>query len=104
MGTWRRNLSLVSAFLYYWPTLLALVSRAAPSSVNATMMGIAFMSMFVANVLIGWLGGYYEQLRPAEFWALHAAIGASGGILVLLFGRRISRALQPAVKLPKPPG
>jgi hypothetical protein len=23
----------------YWPTLLALVSRAAPASVNATMMG-----------------------------------------------------------------
>jgi POT family proton-dependent oligopeptide transporter len=41
------------AFLYYWPTLLALVSRAAPARVNATMMGIAFMSLFLANVLIG---------------------------------------------------
>ncbi len=81
------------AFLYYWPTLLALVSRAAPARVNATMMGIAFMSMFVANILIGWLGGYYEKLHPAQFWALHAAIGASGGILVLLFGRRLSHAL-----------
>ena len=86
------------AFLYYWPTLLALVSRAAPASVNATMMGIAFMSMFVANILIGWLGGYYEKLRPAEFWAMHAAIGASGGILVLLFGRQLSRAIGERTK------
>ena len=33
------------AFLYYWPTLLALVSGAAPASVNATMMGLEFMSL-----------------------------------------------------------
>src|SRR6266550_1516345 len=37
------------AFLYYWPTLLALVSRAAPAKVNATMMGLTFMSLFIAN-------------------------------------------------------
>jgi len=32
------------AFLYYWPTLLALVSRAAPPKANATMMGVALGS------------------------------------------------------------
>jgi len=81
------------AFLYYWPTLLALVSRAAPATVNATMMGVAFMSLFVANNLIGWIGGFYEKMDPAEFWALHAAIGAMGGVLVMLFGGRLSRTL-----------
>jgi len=29
------------AFLYYWPTLLALVSRAAPAKLNATLLGHA---------------------------------------------------------------
>lgn len=82
------------AFLYYWPTLLALVSRTAPAKANATLMGIAYMSLFVSNTLIGWLGGFYEQLRPATFWAMHAAIAASGGLLIVLFGRRLSRALQ----------
>lgn len=88
------------AFLYHWPTLLALVSRAAPASVNATMMGVAFMSLFVANNLIGWIGGFYEKMSPAEFWALHAAIGATG-VLVMLFGGRLSRApaSQPAQPL-----
>ena len=82
------------SFLYYWPTLLALVSRAAPAKVNATLMGLAFMSLFVSNNLIGWIGGFYEKMRPAEFWAMHAAIAAGGGLLVVLFGRRLSRALN----------
>jgi POT family proton-dependent oligopeptide transporter len=83
------------SFLYYWPTLLALVSRAAPAKVNATLMGLAFMSLFISNNLIGWIGGFYEKMRPAEFWAMHAAIAAGGGLLVVLFGRRLSRALHP---------
>jgi POT family proton-dependent oligopeptide transporter len=83
------------SFLYYWPTLLALVSRAAPAKVNATMMGIVFMSLFVSNNLIGWIGGFYERMSPTAFWSMHAAIGAMGGILVMLFGRRLSPVLQP---------
>ena len=83
------------SFLYYWPTLLALVSRTAPAKVNATLMGFAFMSLFVSNNLIGWIGGFYGTMHPAEFWAMHAAIGAGGGLLVLSFGRRLSRALRP---------
>ena len=83
------------SFLYYWPTLLALVSRAAPAKVNATLMGLAFMSLFVSNNLIGWLGGFYEKMTPAQFWAMHAAIAAGGGLLVMLFGRYLSRVLHP---------
>src|ERR1700736_2034894 len=84
------------SFLYYWPTLLALVSRAAPAKVNATLMGLAFMSLFISNNLIGWIGGFYEKVTPAQFWAMHAAIAAGGGLLVVLFGRRLSRALNPS--------
>jgi proton-dependent oligopeptide transporter, POT family len=83
------------AFLYYWPTLLALVSRAAPANMNATLMGLAFMSLFVSNNVIGWIGGFYEKMSPAAFWTLHAAIAAGGGLLVVLFGRRLGRVLQP---------
>jgi POT family proton-dependent oligopeptide transporter len=82
------------AFLYYWPTLLALVSRAAPARANATMMGIAFLSLFISNNLIGWIGRFYEQMSPTSFWVMHAAIAATGGLLVLLFGRRLGRALD----------
>jgi POT family proton-dependent oligopeptide transporter len=83
------------AFIYYWPTLLALVSRAAPAKINATMMGIAFLTLFVANNLIGWIGTFYEQMSPLAFWLMHAGIAASGGVLVLLFGPVLRRVLEP---------
>ena len=89
------------SFLYYWPTLLALVSRAAPAKVNATLMGLAFMSLFISNNLIGWIGGFYEKMTPVQFWTMHAAIAASGGLLVVLFGRPLGRALHPARRVDK---
>ncbi len=91
------------AFLYYWPTLLALVSRAAPAQVNATMMGFAFMSLFVANNLIGWIGGFYEKMTPVAFWSMHAAIGAMGGVLVMLFGGALKRVLAGGANQPLRP-
>ncbi|MEO6968212.1 MAG: peptide MFS transporter [Rhodanobacteraceae bacterium] len=81
------------AFLYYWPTLLALVSRAAPASVKATMMGAVFLTLFVSNTIIGWLGGFYEHMTPAGFWAMHAGIAATGGVLAFGLKRPLMRAL-----------
>jgi len=88
------------AFLYYWPTLLALVSRTAPAKVNATMMGLAFMTLALANNLVGWIGGFYEAMTPVTFWTMHAAIGATGGMLVMLFGRRLSRTFETSLDEP----
>jgi POT family proton-dependent oligopeptide transporter len=80
-------------FLYYWPTLLALVSRATPHRLKATMMGAVFLSLFVSNNIIGWIGGFYEQMSPAGFWGMHAAIAATGGVLALLLKRWLDREL-----------
>jgi POT family proton-dependent oligopeptide transporter len=41
-----------------------------------------------------WIGGFYERMSPAVFWALHAAIAATGGLAVALFGRRLSCVLE----------
>lgn len=82
------------AFLWYWPTVLALVSRAAPAPVNSTMMGVAFLTLFIASNVMGWLGGFYQSMEPAAFWAMHAGIAAAGGVAILLFGRGLSRALK----------
>jgi len=82
-------------FMYFWPPLLALVSRCAPPKINATMMGSSFLVLFVGNNLIGWIGTFYEQVTPAAFWGLHAAIGAAGGLLAFVFGRTFGRILEP---------
>jgi POT family proton-dependent oligopeptide transporter len=83
------------AFLYYWPPLLALVSRTAPASINATMVSGAYLALFLGNILMGWVGSYYERMSPAEFWMLDAGIAAIGALLILLFGRKLDRALGP---------
>jgi POT family proton-dependent oligopeptide transporter len=82
------------SFIHYWPALLALVSRAAPARVNSTLMGLVFVNLFVANILVGWIGGHYERLSPMSFWAAHAVIGVAGALLVMLFGRGLDRALR----------
>jgi len=82
------------AFLYYWPTLLALVSRAAPPGLKATLMGVVFLTLFVSNILLGWLGGMYEHLGPATFWAIEASIGAAGGVLALVLNKPLTRQLE----------
>ena len=82
------------AFLYCWPPLLALVSRAAPEHVNATMMGVAFLALFVANVLLGWIGTFYEAMGPVPFWTLNTAISGTGMALALILGPILMRALD----------
>ncbi len=82
-------------FLYYWPTLLTLVSQSAPRQVNATLMGTAFLSLFASNLIIGQIGGLYSTMSPVGFWLLQAAISGGGVVAVLLLGRALTRALEP---------
>ena len=84
------------AFLYYWPTLLALVSRAAPASVKGTLMGAVFLSLFVSNALVGWLGGFYERLGPTGFWALHMGIALAGAVLASVLARPLGKVFEAA--------
>jgi POT family proton-dependent oligopeptide transporter len=79
------------AFLYYWPTLLALVSREAPPRVRATLMGTVFLSLALANVLLGWVGSLYGRMTPLQFWALEAGVAAVGGVLAMLLTRPLER-------------
>ena len=39
---------------------------------------------------------FSEKMTPAQFWTLDAGISAMGAVLVLLFGRRLNRALEPS--------
>ena len=83
------------AFIWYWPVLLALISLAAPPKVNSTLMGASFMSLFVGSVIMGWVGSFYDQMSPAAFWTVDAAIGFAGALLVLLLAPTLKRALEP---------
>jgi POT family proton-dependent oligopeptide transporter len=90
------DLLLGIAFLYYWPPILALVSRAAPPQLKSTLMGSAFLTLFVGNLFVGWIGGFYEHMTPAAFWGLQVAIGLAGAALALLLKRPLEKLLLPA--------
>jgi POT family proton-dependent oligopeptide transporter len=82
-----------SAYLFTMPILLALVSRSAPPALAATLMGIAYAGLFVANVTIGWMGRFYEPLGPVVFWLLQAGIAAVGVGAALLLRRPLTTIL-----------
>jgi len=87
-----------TAFMYYWPITLAAVSKAAPAKVNSTMMGVAFFSLFIGSVAMGWVGSFYNEMSHIAFWTLDAAIGLAGALIAWLLRRPLERrlAIQPS--------
>lgn len=82
-------------FAFYWPTMLALFSRAAPAQVNSTMMGALFLSIFIGNLAVGMLAGLWEKMTHASFFALHSALAFGAFALMLLVSRPLGRLLAP---------
>lgn len=72
------------AWMYYWRTTMEIVSKAAPPSMTGTLMGIAFLSPFVAHVMAGWIGSNFDKMTPSSFWLMDAAIGFAGAAVILL--------------------
>ncbi len=92
---WAFTYHFLSAVGYFYaaPTVVALFARAAPPSVNAMMLSVYYLSVFIGSIASGWLGRFYERMSGLAFWGLHAAICAAGGVLVLALWRPIWRAL-----------
>jgi POT family proton-dependent oligopeptide transporter len=83
-----------------FPIGLALYARASPNAVAATLMGCYYVHLFLANNLVGWLGGLLERLSGTQFWLLHAALVTAAGVVFLiaqkLFGHLLAPADEPA--------
>lgn len=82
------------AWMYYWPTTLALVSRVAPAKVAATLVGGAFVSPFIAHTLAGVIGTRFDNMTPAAFWTMDAAIGLVGALLLFAAKGPLTRILE----------
>ena len=81
-------------FLWYWPITLAFVSQRAPQSINSMVIGTTYLTLFVASLIAGYLGSLYEKLGPVSFFLLNAAVPATGGLLILIFGAALKRAIN----------
>ena len=83
-------------FIYIYPVALALYARVAPPGGRAMLIGIFFLTSFVASNLVGALGRYYPVMAPQSFWVLQASITAGAAIMALLLGSRLGKILPVA--------
>ena len=81
------------AFMWYWPITLAILSALAPDKIKSTLMGSAFLALFVGTVIMGWVGSFYDQMTPIAFWTLDASIAIAGAIGIFIARRPLARML-----------
>ena len=95
---WALAFHLISntGYLYFAPLAIALFARAAPAAVNSMMVGVYYLAMFAGSTISGRIGGLYERVPATQFWLLHGAIVAAGGVLFLLLAAPLRRELTPA--------
>ena len=82
------------AFMFSWPTMLALVSRRAPAGINAVMMAAVYLTGFVTGVGSGWVAQYYETMPAWQFWVIHAALCFAGAVLLWVLGPVLRRRMD----------
>jgi POT family proton-dependent oligopeptide transporter len=79
---------------------MALVSRAAPASINATMMGVFGLSVALGYYVTGQLGRLFVHFSSAAFWAIHAGLCVACLAFLALAGPHIARALASPASAP----
>jgi POT family proton-dependent oligopeptide transporter len=81
-------------FAHILPVSLALFSKVAPRQINATVIGLYYLSFFIANAVVGWVGGLYSSLPTTTFWLIHVASAVFGLVAFIVFklvlGKRMS--------------
>ncbi len=82
-------------FANVFPVGLALYARASPKALAATMLGFYYVHLFLANNLVGWLGGLIEKMPGTQFWLLHAGLIAGAGTVLLLARHLFGHVLAP---------
>jgi POT family proton-dependent oligopeptide transporter len=79
--------------LYISPIGLSLVSKIAPASHVAMMMGIWLATIFAGNFLAGYLGGFWSSMGKPAFFLMIAAIALAAGAAIWGFKRPLRTAL-----------
>jgi POT family proton-dependent oligopeptide transporter len=72
-------------FGHVLPVSLALVSKIAPRKLTATSVGIYYLAFFIANKVVGEVGGWYSTMATPQFWLVHVAAAVVGLIAFVLF-------------------
>lgn len=72
-------------FAHILPVSLALFSKIAPRALNATVIGIYYLSFFLSNKIVGTVGGWYSSMPTTTFWLVHVATAVASLFAFVLF-------------------
>jgi proton-dependent oligopeptide transporter, POT family len=85
-------------FAHVAPISLALFSKISPKQITATVIGLYYLAFFLANAVVGWVGGLYSSLPTTTFWLIHVASAAFGLVAFVIFkivlGKRMTSTPQ----------
>jgi POT family proton-dependent oligopeptide transporter len=82
------------AFAHILPISLALFSKISPRQITSTVIGLYYLAFFVANALVGWVGGFYSTLPTTTFWLIHVASAAFGLVAFVVFKLALGKQMQ----------
>ena len=72
-------------FAHVLPISLALFSKISPRQITSTVIGLYYFSFFIANAVVGYVGGLYSSLPTTTFWLLHVASAVFGLVAFVVF-------------------
>jgi POT family proton-dependent oligopeptide transporter len=81
-------------FAHVLPISLALFSKISPKQITATVIGLYYLSFFIANAVVGYVGGLYSSLPTTTFWLIHVASAAFGLVAFVIFKMALGRRMQ----------
>ena len=85
-------------FAHILPISLALFSKISPKQITATVIGLYYLAFFLANAIVGWVGGLYSSLPTTTFWLIHIASAAFGLVAFVVFKIVIGHRMATGVR------
>ncbi|MFZ1736392.1 MFS transporter, partial [Sphingorhabdus sp.] len=80
-------------FAHILPVSLAFFTKLAPKAINATIVGIYYLSFFGANKIVGEVGTWYETMATPTFWLFHVGTAVVGLIAFVIFKLFLAKRL-----------
>jgi len=77
--------------LHLAPVGLALISRLAPARMTSLMMGVWFATTLPADILGGFLGGFWSSMLKAHFFLMIASVAALASITLWAASRAVQK-------------
>jgi POT family proton-dependent oligopeptide transporter len=81
-------------FAHVLPISLALFSKISPKQITATVIGLYYLAFFIANAVVGYVGGLYSSLATTTFWLIHVASAAFGLVAFVIFKMALGKRMQ----------